>query len=145
MLRRSYLLGLCSGDLEPPSWCCPPSSGSQEGLWGMENHYLWSVFHALSWMTLAWIAEGYVRLGSHLVKNSFHADSGPQNSIQAKGAQMGQSWARMGKSPFLVLTTEKSFENVKWNFRAADSWCPMPVFLATEMWLFRWQAETKGT
>lgn len=38
-------------------------------------------------MTLAWIAEGHVSVGSHLVKNSFAADSSSENSIQAKGAK----------------------------------------------------------
>jgi hypothetical protein len=49
-------------------------------------------------MTLAWIAEGYVRLGSHLVKNSFPADSSPEKRIQVKGVQMSQSQARLGNS-----------------------------------------------
>lgn len=46
-----------------------------------------SVFDELSSMTLAWIAEGHVSVGSHLVKNSFAADSSSENSIQAKGAK----------------------------------------------------------
>ena len=97
MLRRSYL-GFA---VRPTATivALPSQLWVSGGALGKGDHDLWSVFYVLSQMTLAWMAEGYARLGSHLVKNSSHADSSPQNSIQAKGAHMGQSWAHMGKSP----------------------------------------------
>lgn len=98
-LCSEVLAGRRVRGLESPSWHLSASFGSPRGSGEGGGRCLRSVFHALSRMTLARISEGYVRLGSHLVKNSSHADSSLQNSIQAKGTQMDQSWARTGKFP----------------------------------------------
>lgn len=97
VLRRSSL-GLAGK--APKPWRYPPSCQSLEGL-----GRAWPSLKCLSCTKpndLGLDREGYVRLGSHLVKNSSPADSSPQDRLQEMGAQMDQGRARLGNSPLLL-------------------------------------------
>lgn len=115
---------------QPPRKCCmasswtfPPPPLLSEGTLGKGITGLSSIFDALCSMTLAWIAEGYVTVGSYLVKNSFLADSSPENSIQAQEAKPLRS------HPTRLLSAAQLFQH------ARGTQCAL-LFGCRKKWLF---------